>query len=285
MIFSTATTKTWLNHWTNWHRAPAKLTRSHLNELGALNRWPAHQSQICSQKFQFPHPKTLCISSPWLVDCARLFVLGSYLSSYPLCNAFLPQYLNSRNAAIGQASLNTTMRDNLIVNVSSLFGPIIAGPLREVKFLGRRGTMVIGALLTMVFMLAYTTVRTPAQNLGFSCAINCCLNIYYGTLFAYTPQVLPSAHRATGNGMSVAFAPAWAPFLRLQHITQIPIYVMAALFLEVAAIAACFPYEVRGRAFGLENNRFACFAIYYKSYEHIRKEHDHSIEYLMNLKW
>lgn len=26
-------------------------------------------------------------------------------------------------------------------------------------------------------------------------------NIYYGTLYAYTPEVLPSAHRGTGNGI------------------------------------------------------------------------------------
>lgn len=30
-------------------------------------------------------------------------------------------------------------------------------------------------------------------------------NIYYGTLYAYTPEVLPSAHRGTGNGISIGF--------------------------------------------------------------------------------
>jgi hypothetical protein len=38
----------------------------------------------------------------------------------------------------------------------------------------------------------------------FTCVVNFCLNIYYGTLYAYTPEVLPSAHRGTGNGMAVA---------------------------------------------------------------------------------
>jgi len=28
-------------------------------------------------------------------------------------------------------------------------------------------------------------------------------NIYYGTLYAYTPEVLPSAHRGTGNGIAI----------------------------------------------------------------------------------
>lgn len=82
--------------------------------------------------------------------------------------------------------------------------------------------MVIGALVTMAFVFAYTQVRNNAQNLGFNCAIDfalvsgqcgCALeallnassqNIYYGTLYAYSPEVLPSAHRGTGNGIAIA---------------------------------------------------------------------------------
>ena len=55
----------------------------------------------------------------------------------------------------------------------------------------------------MAFFFAYTQVRSNAQNLGFTCAISFCLNIYYGTLYAYTPEVLPSAHRGTGNGIAI----------------------------------------------------------------------------------
>lgn len=62
---------------------------------------------------------------------------------------------------------------------------------------------IVGALLTMIFFFAYTQVRNNAQNLGFSATINFCLNIYYGTLYAFTPEVLPSAHRGTGNGISI----------------------------------------------------------------------------------
>ena len=60
----------------------------------------------------------------------------------------------------------------------------------NMRFLGRRYTMAIGALITMTFFFAYTAVRTPAQNLGFACAIGFSLNIYYGCLYAYTPEVL-----------------------------------------------------------------------------------------------
>jgi hypothetical protein len=42
-------------------------------------------------------------------------------------------------------------------------------------------------------------------KVAFTCTVNFCLNIYYGTLYAYTPEVLPSAHRGTGNGIAIGF--------------------------------------------------------------------------------
>ncbi|KAK3665066.1 Filamentous Growth Regulator [Elasticomyces elasticus] len=76
-------------------------------------------------------------------------------------------------------------------------------------------------------------------------------NIYYGTLYAYTPEVLPSAHRGTGNGISIAFN-------RLMGImsaviatyadtsTPVPIYLCAALYIVMAGVAAAFPFEPMG---------------------------------------
>lgn len=43
---------------------------------------------------------------------------------------------------------------------------MIAAGLCEIRFIGRKGTMVIGALITMAFFFAYTQVRNNAQNLG-----------------------------------------------------------------------------------------------------------------------
>jgi parvulin-like peptidyl-prolyl isomerase len=42
-------------------------------------------------------------------------------------------------------------------------------------FWGRRGTMIIGALITMAFFFAYTQVKSNAENTGFTCAISFCL--------------------------------------------------------------------------------------------------------------
>ncbi|KZP32835.1 membrane transporter [Athelia psychrophila] len=172
--------------------------------------------------------------------------------AYPLFNVFLPSYLASRGASFGEPSPHITWRNYAIVNVCGIFGPVLAAGLCDIRALGRKWTMVIGALVTMVFLFAYTHVRSAAQNLGFSCAISFCLNIYAGTLYGYTVEVLPSAHRATGNGIAIAFD-------RLMGIvsaviateantdTSVPIYICAALYGAIAVVAIALPFEPYGR--------------------------------------
>lgn len=172
--------------------------------------------------------------------------------AYPLYNVFLPYYLQSRGAATGDGSTYTTYRDYAIVNACSILGPLIGGGLVEVRFLGRRYTMVIGAILTMIFLFAYTTVRTAAQNLAFNCAISIALNIYYGTLYAYTPEVLPAAHRGTGNALTVACNRVMGIVAALigtyaDLTSSVPIYVCAGAFAVLALLSFLFPFEPQGR--------------------------------------
>jgi len=168
--------------------------------------------------------------------------------AYPLFYVFLPDFLASRGAKTGQSSPYYTWRNYMITNTVSIFGPVLAGFMCNWKLLGRRYTMVIGALVTMAFFFAYTAVRTAAQNIGFTCAIYFSVNVYYGTLYAYTPEVLPSAHRATGNGIAVgcnrvmglisAFVATYA-----NTATSAPIYICAALYIAMVGTNLSFDYH------------------------------------------
>jgi len=172
--------------------------------------------------------------------------------AYPLYNVFLPQYLKTRGAQLGGLSDYYVWRNYALANLCSIPSPILAGFMCRSKiFWGRRGTMIIGALVTMAFFFAYTQVRTNAQNLGFTCAISFCLNIYYGTLYAYTPEVLPSAHRGTGNGISIGLnrimgimSAVIATYANTS--TPVPIYICAALYIVMSIVSAAFPFEPMG---------------------------------------
>ncbi|KAH6622628.1 major facilitator superfamily domain-containing protein [Chaetomium tenue] len=170
---------------------------------------------------------------------------------YPLFYAFLPNYLASRGAEVEVTSFEK-WRNYALTNVSGIFGPVLAAWMCNIPLLGRRYTMLIGALLTAAFFFAYTAVRTADQNVAFSCTIGFCLNIYYGVLFAYTPEVLPSAHRATGNGVAVAgnrIMGALSAVIATEADTSTaaPIFICGALFAGLGVVAAMFPFEPYGR--------------------------------------
>lgn len=158
----------------------------------------------------------------------------------------------ANHGAVFHRTVFETWRNYCLTNICGIPGPIIAGFMCNTKLLGRKYTMAIGALITCVFFFAYTAVKTAAQDTAFTCLIGCFLNIYYGTLYAYTPEVLPSAHRGTGNGVAVAFnrimgivSAIVATFANTQ--TSAPIYICAALFVVAAGVAVIFPYEPYGR--------------------------------------
>lgn len=90
----------------------------------------------------------------------------------PLYSVFLPYYLMSRGADVGDDSNYTTWRNYAVNQVAGLLGPCIAAVLVETRFLGRRGTLAIGAAITMALQFGYTQIKTPAQNLGVSASIS-----------------------------------------------------------------------------------------------------------------
>lgn len=102
------------------------------------------------------------------VIIANWFVIGMVV---PLYSVFLPYYLKSRGADVGDDSNYTVWRNYAINQVAGLVGPCIAAVLVETKHIGRRGSLAIGATVTMAFQFGYTQIKTPAQNVGVSAAI------------------------------------------------------------------------------------------------------------------
>ncbi|KAK3723641.1 Filamentous Growth Regulator, partial [Vermiconidia calcicola] len=96
--------------------------------------------------------------------------------AYPLYNVFLPTYLETRGAQLGGLSQSRQWAYYAASNLSSIPSPILAGFMCKSKFFwGRRGTMIIGAMVTMCFFFAYTQVKSNDENVGFTCAISFCL--------------------------------------------------------------------------------------------------------------
>ncbi|KAL2821173.1 major facilitator superfamily domain-containing protein [Aspergillus granulosus] len=170
----------------------------------------------------------------------------------PLYSVFLPYYLQSRGADTGDNSNYTTWRNYAINQVAGLAGPIIAAVLVELRFFGRRRTLAVGAAITTALQFGYTQIKTPAQNLGVSAAISAASNIYYGTIYAYTPEILPSAHRATGYGLCVVVnriggivGVLVGSYANVQ--TTVPLFICAGLYGALVVTSLLLPFESRGK--------------------------------------
>ncbi|OKL56314.1 hypothetical protein UA08_08430 [Talaromyces atroroseus] len=170
----------------------------------------------------------------------------------PLYGVFLPYYLESRGADTGDDSNYTTWRDYAINQIAGLLGPILAGVLVETRYFGRRGTLAVGAAMTTALQLGYTQIKTPAQNLGVSAAITAASNVYYGTIYAYTPEILPSAHRATGYGLCVVVNRVGGIIGVLvgsytNVTTTTPLWVCAGLYGALIFTSLLLPFESMGK--------------------------------------
>ncbi|KAG5800885.1 hypothetical protein H9Q69_000012 [Fusarium xylarioides] len=233
------------------YQRPCNLTVEALESMGTIDSTYGKSRYGVGEFWAHIHglfvTKKLAISTI-LIWISWLLIGLAYLLFY----VFLPDYLASRGAQTGESGPYYQWRNYMLSSITGIFGPVAAGFMCNSKLLGRKYTMAIGALVTMAFFFAYTAVKTPAQNVALSCVIAFTLNIYYGTLYAYTPEVLPSAHRATGNGIAVAgnrimglvssFVAAYG-----KTATSVPIYVCAVLYIVMAIIAVILPFEPYGK--------------------------------------
>lgn len=88
---------------------------------------------------------------------------------YPLYFAFITSYLETKSSYQTDSSLSYTYKIYCIVSAVGIIGPIAAAFLVESR-LGRRWMMGLSAVLTGVFLFAYTAAKTQEADVGFQCA-------------------------------------------------------------------------------------------------------------------
>ncbi|KAI5959723.1 uncharacterized protein KGF55_004955 [Candida pseudojiufengensis] len=236
------------------YNRPCSLTLDQLLECGTIKSnhdYRKNFSVMGTFKLMFQHLKILFATSKAIRSTILLFISWAFLGiSYPLYSSFLPQYLATRGANISADTIGGVYRDNLIANVCSIGGPIIAGLMLYFlpSWVGRRGVLFIGGISTMALLFGYTQVKTRAENVGFTSSVYCCLYIYYAVIFAYTPEVMPSAARATGNCLclfATRICTAMVPIIAYFSNTSssIPIWICGAFVGVIGVIALFLPFE------------------------------------------
>ncbi|KAJ5129080.1 membrane transporter [Penicillium atrosanguineum] len=225
------------------YNRPCPLTLDQLQAHGHINS--THAKNKASLAEVAVHVRGLFANRTMALSTSLVWLSWALIGlGYSLYYVYLPEYLASRGSSTGTSSTYITWRNYAITNLCAIPGPIIASYFCELPLFGRKRTMAVGALMT--------TVKTGQQNIGFASAISVSINIYYATLYAYTVEVLPSAHRGTGNGIAVAFNRLMGMVSALigaftSTSSSVPIYVCAALLGVAGILAAFFPLESRGK--------------------------------------
>ncbi|KAH8896209.1 putative sugar transporter [Thozetella sp. PMI_491] len=168
--------------------------------------------------------------------------------TYPLYTIFLPYYLESHGAQLGNSSTYLTYRDWTISSVVGIFGPFLSMWMVSTRWLRSRWSLTITAFICAIFSGAFTLVKNEAQNLASSCMINFWLNALYAIIYSYTPQALDTKNRGLGCGLLMACgrtASLSAPFIATfaDVTTSAPIWVSCALYGAMGLLAFLLPSD------------------------------------------
>ncbi|KAL3434039.1 major facilitator superfamily domain-containing protein [Aspergillus tetrazonus] len=230
-----------------------------LNEISFKNRadYSADPSQFCCL------PNDQILKRTWLEEISSikelflgkrnlrlmscLFLLWALVGiCYPLFNVFLPYYLASHGANLGDSSNYQTDWDLVLSSVAGIFGPLLSAYLVRVRKLGYRGTLFLTSCICAVLAGLFTQVRTEAQNIAFSCMINFWLNALYAVIYSYTPSSLETKHRGVGCGLLMAcgrLVSISAPFIAtFGDVTSgVPLWVSCAMYVCMGLLGLALP--------------------------------------------
>ncbi|KAF2488476.1 MFS general substrate transporter [Lophium mytilinum] len=169
--------------------------------------------------------------------------------AYPLYFNFLPTYLAQKFTE--NDSLNKTYRNYCIESAVGVIGPLSAAVMVQTR-LGRRHMMGLSAIITGVFLFAYTAARTPTANLAFSCITGLWGNFEYAIMYAFTPESFAAPNRGLGIGFAATllrFGGLCASLIgTYTNFSVVPIYVSGAMWMAVGLISFLLPFETHGIA-------------------------------------
>ncbi|KAL1515991.1 hypothetical protein AB1Y20_002604 [Prymnesium parvum] len=174
---------------------------------------------------------------------------------YGVFNSSVPKLLAAKGIGAAKAGEAAVYRDALIYAAAGVPGSL-AGMLLVDSCLGRKWSLAGSALALGAGLAAFALVQSEAAAVGASCLINAAAQAMYAAQFLYTPEVLPTAVRASGVALLSAISRVSgtiAPLVAgaLLHATgdsQLLLYIGAGCLGLVVLATGCLPIETKGRA-------------------------------------
>ncbi|KAH7920233.1 MFS general substrate transporter [Leucogyrophana mollusca] len=190
--------------------------------------------------------------------------LDQHCSYYP----YLGASLLTLGAVSGSSDLAETYRNYSIISVLGIPGSLMACAVVDWTKKSRHGSvaggrklsLAVSTVLTGAFLFLFTTSKTTAAVLGWSCASGLTQNAMYGVLYAYTPEAFPSPHRGTGDALCAALNRIGGLIAPLVKMATTPatgnisgnratrsVFVSATLLVVAGLMALVLPIETAGQ--------------------------------------
>jgi len=176
--------------------------REHNSLLGSDNSkqemptWPdSIRAELARFKILFSSPQMIRLTTlVWLTyicDFTGFTVAGSYL----------PRIIALKNGEL-HLSLDYTYRSYILIYLPGTIGVLLGSLLYRSPNIGRKYTMVVSSLLMSVSIFVFSTVNSPASNIGLNAMEYFFQSMFNAVLYGWTPEAFPAPIRGTACGVA-----------------------------------------------------------------------------------
>lgn len=122
-------------------------------------------------------------------------------TGFTVAGSYLPRIIALKNGALN-LSLDYTYRSYILIYFPGTIGVLLGSLLYRTPNVGRKYTMIVSSFLMSVSIFVFSTVNSPASNVGLNAMEYFFQSMFNAVLYGWTPEAFPAPIRGTACGMA-----------------------------------------------------------------------------------
>lgn len=142
-------------------------------------------------------------STPQMIRLTTLVWL-TYIcdfTGFTVAGSYLPRIIALKNGAL-HLSLDYTYRSYILIYLPGTIGVLLGSLLYRTPNVGRKYTMVVSSALMSASIFVFSTVNSPASNVGLNAMEYFFQSMFNAVLYGWTPEAFPAPIRGTACGVA-----------------------------------------------------------------------------------